>query len=280
MDAFASSVITIEKKGHVATLWLDRPEALNAMGSDFWNDLPLAINELSCDSEIRCIVIAAKGKHFSVGLDIKEMGAALMAGGHGSGSDAPEAEKKNAGTYAMIRRLQDSVSSVEKCPKPVIAAIHGYCIGGGVDLIAACDIRLASSDAVFSVREAKIAIVADIGSLQRLPKIIGMGHVKELAYTGMDITAARAAEIGLVNHAQGDRHAVLAEAHNLAEEIAANSPLAVEGTKAVIDAGDGKTVDEGLEFVAQWNSIHLASNDLQEAMIAFMEKRPPKFTGS
>ena len=175
---------------------------------------------------------------------------------------------------AEILRLQASVTSVADCPLPVIAAIHGYCIGGGVDLIAACDIRLASADAVFSVREAKVAIVADLGSLQRLPQIIGKGHVAELAYTGKDITAERALAIGLVNQVSADADAVLADARQLAAEIAANSPLAVQGTKAVLAAGEGRSVAEGLDYVAAWNAGSLASDDLTEAMAAFMEKRP------
>jgi enoyl-CoA hydratase len=168
---------------------------------------------------------------------------------------------------------------VAECPLPVIAAIHGYCIGGGVDLIAACDIRLASADAVFSVREAKVAIVADIGSLQRLPHIIGKGHVAELAFTGRDIDASRAQAIGLVNDVSADADAVLAGALALAEEIAANSPLAVQGTKAVMAASEGRPVSEGLEYVALWNAGSLSSDDLTEAMTAFMEKRPAVFTG-
>src|SRR5579862_3742034 len=141
-----------------------------------------------------------------------------------------------------VLRMQASVTSVAQCPKPVIAAIHGYCIGGGVDVISACDIRLASADAVFSVRETKVAIVADLGSLQRLPRIIGAGHVAELAYTGKDIDAERAREIGLVNDVFGDRDALLEAARALGSQIAANSPLAVQGTKAVLAANDGHTV--------------------------------------
>ena len=179
---------------------------------------------------------------------------------------------------AEILRLQASVTSVAECAVPVIAAIHGYCIGGGVDLAAACDIRLASADAIFSVREAKVAIVADLGSLQRLPHIIGKGHVAELAYTGKDITAARAEAIGLVNWVSADPEAVL-EAAALAAEIAANSPLAVQGTKAVLAAGESRSVTEGLEYVAAWNAGALSSDDLTEAMTAFMEKRPAVFTG-
>jgi enoyl-CoA hydratase len=175
--------------------------------------------------------------------------------------------------------LQDSVTSVARCPKPTIAAVHGYCIGGGVDLIAACDIRLASVDAVFSVREAKMAIVADLGSLQRLPAIINAGHLAELAFTGKDIGAERAREIGLINDLAGDAENVLKAAYALAGEIAANSPLAVQGTKAVLMANEGRTVAEGLEYVATWNAGMLASDDLTEAVTAFIEKRPPKFTG-
>ena len=162
----------------------------------------------------------------------------------------------------------------------MIAAIQGWCIGGGVDLISACDIRLASADAQFSVREAKVAIVADVGSLQRLPAIIGKGHVAELAYTGKDITAARAEAIGLVNGVSADADAVVADARAMAAEIAANSPLAVQGTKSVLVAGEGRSVAEGLDYVATWNAAFLASDDLKEAMVAFMEKRPGNFTGN
>jgi len=148
-----------------------------------------------------------------------------------------------------------------------------------VDLIAACDIRLASADAIFSVREAKVAIVADLGSLQRLPAIIGAGHVAELAFTGKDIDAERARAIGLVNDLSVDVEGLMKAAYELAGEIAANSPIAVQGTKAVLAANEGRTVAEGLDYVATWNAGMLASDDLVEAMTAFMERRPPRFTG-
>ena len=177
--------------------------------------------------------------------------------------------------------MQRSVTSLADCPKPVIAAVHGYCIGGGVDLISACDIRLASADALFSVRETRVAIVADLGSLQRLPGIIAKGHVAELAYTGKDVTsAARAKEIALVNDVLPDAEATQAAAWALAEEISANSPLAVQGTKAVLRAGEGRSVADGLDYVATWNAGFLASDDLVEAMSAFMEKRTPQFGGT
>jgi enoyl-CoA hydratase len=258
--SFSSDVLTIDVDAHVATLWLDRPEKRNAMGPAFWNDLPLAMGA---------------GPHFTVGLDL-----VAMTGLAGPPGDAPLSMAARArSARAEILRLQASVTSVADCQLPVIAAVHGYCIGGGVDLIAACDVRLASADAIFSVREAKVAIVADLGSLQRLPGIIGRGHLAELAYTGKDITAARAESIGLVNQVSPDPDSVLADARALAAEIAANSPLAVQGTKAVLAAGAGRSVAEGLEFVAAWNAGFLASDDLVEAMAAFMEKRPAVFTG-
>ena len=282
-----SDVLAIERNGPVATLWLDRPEARNAMGPAFWNDLPLAIAELSEDRAVRCVVIAARGPHFSVGLDLKAM-AGLLAGGDGSSgasvADGDGRRPVSAGARAFatrpgILKLQQAITSVAECPKPVVAAVHGYCIGGGVDLISACDIRLASADAVFSVRETRIAIVADLGSLQRLPRIIGTGHVAELAYTGKDITATRAREIGLVNVVLPDSEAAIQAARELAVEIAANSPLAVQGTKAVLRACEDKSVADGLDYVATWNAGFLPTDDLTEAVTSFMEKRPPNFEG-
>ena len=277
--SFSSPVLSLEVDGHVGILQLDRGDAGNAMGPEFWTDLPLAIEALCADPVVRCIVLAAQGKHFSVGLDLKAMAGSLMGTGGGGGTSSQAS--RNASLNRNIRSMQASVTAVEACRVPVIAAIHGWCIGGGVDLIAACDIRVCSDDAKFSVREAKVAIVADIGSLQRLPRIIGAGHVAELALTGKDIDADRAATIGLVNHvAEGGASGALAMARAIADEIAANSPLAVEGTKAVLAANDGRTVAEGLDFVADWNTLYINSNDLVEAMTSFMEKRPGNYTGT
>jgi enoyl-CoA hydratase len=282
IDNFASEVLTIETDGHVATLWLDRPKQLNALGPDFWTDLPQAMDALGVATDIRVVVIAARGPHFSVGLDLKAVSApgGLLASGGTDGSAPPSSmATRGRRARAEILRLQASITSVAACPKPVIAAIHGYCIGGGVDLAAACDIRVASADATFSVRETKVAMVADLGSLQRLPHIIGKGHVAELAYTGKDISADRAAQIGLVNDVATDVDGVLGLAHELAAAIASNSPLAVQGTKAVLATGEDRSVADGLDYVATWNAAALASDDLNEAMVAFMEKRPPHFTG-
>ena len=273
-----SEVFTVERDGNVATLWLDNPERRNAMGEAFWADLPVIVDELADDPEVRAIVLAAKGPHFCVGLDLKTMGAVAGDGG-GAGTGRSSKATGSAAFLRNVKRLQASITAVADCPKPVIAAIHSWCIGGGVDLVSACDIRLASADAKFSIRETKIAIVADVGTLQRLPKILGAGHVAELAYTGKDITAERAREIGLVNDVYPDADTALKAAREMAAEIAANSPLAVQGTKAVLKACENRTVEEGLDYVAVWNAAFLQSNDLMEAMTAFVEKRDPHFTG-
>ena len=273
--AFSSEVLTLEVNGHVATLWLDRPDARNAMGRELFSDLPLAAKEVASNKDIRVLVIAAKGPAFTVGLDLKTMGGNL-----GASSNAKSSAVANSSFYDSILRMQDANTCFAELKIPVIAAVHGYCLGGGIDLITACDIRLCSSDTVFSVREAKIAIVADLGTLQRLPKIVSAGHVAELAYSAKDFDAAYAERIGLVNRVAGaNAEAVLAAAYELANEIAANSPLAVQGTKAVLSANDGRTINEGLKFVANWNALYINSNDLKEAFTAFIERRPAVFNG-
>lgn len=275
---FTSEVLSLEVNDHIATLWLDRPEARNAMGRALWRDLPRAAEVVQSNPSVRVLIIAARGPHFTVGLDLKELGTSLVNGV--DGSEATSRASANARSYQAVRSMQDSITAIANLSVPVIAAVHGYCIGGGVDLVSACDIRLCAGDATFSVREAKVAIVADLGTLQRLPKIVSAGHVAELAFTGKDIGAARALSIGLVNSIHGENaHDVLEGARALAREIAANSPLAVQGTKAVLAANDAHSVAEGLEFVARWNTMYLQSNDLREAMTAFMEKRSPNFTG-
>jgi Delta3,5-Delta2,4-dienoyl-CoA isomerase len=271
---FSSDVLTIDVDGHVATLWLDRPEARNALGRALWKDLPRACAAIEADENVRAVVLAARGPHFSVGLDLKELAGPLV-----DAVPATSAAAANAASYAAVREMQAAVSALADLAVPVIAAVHGYCIGGGVDLICAADIRLASGDALFSVRETKVAIVADLGTLQRLPLIIGAGHVAELAFTGDDISAQRAEKIGLVNAVHDSALDVLSAALELATRIAGNSPLAVRGTKAVLRAANARAIADGLDFVARWNTMYLKSNDLAEAMTAFVERRPPVFRG-
>ena len=201
--------------------------------------------------------------------------------GVGDGGKPESQAVANLRQMEVTREFQAGITAISECPVPVIAAVHGHCLGGGIDLITACDVRLASADATFSIRETRIGIVADVGTLQRLPKVVAAGHVAELAYTGKDIDAARAEKIGLVNDVYPDAGAVLEAAQEMAQEIAANSPLAVRGTKFVLRQSEDLTTEQSLLLNGMFTmATSLQSNDLREAMKAFMQKRPPKFTGT
>jgi enoyl-CoA hydratase len=277
----SSDVVTVDFDGHVAIVWLDRPEQRNAFAGDFWTDLPKIMDALDRDDNTRSVVIAAKGQSFTVGIDLKAFGPTLLNGGiDPSAADQPASDiAKRRATYALVKRLQTTFTSIANSSKPVIAAIHGHCIGAGIDLITACDIRYASQDAIFSVRETRLAIVADVGTLQRLPKIINPGHVAEMVYSGRDYTAADAVGMGLVTKVLPDAAGVLGAAMETANDMAANSPLAVQGSKAVLNGGEGRTVEEALDYVALWNTAFLQSNDLLEAVMAYTQGRPPEFKG-
>lgn len=267
--------LRVERSEHLAEVILIGPSKGNAMGPDFWREMPLVFNELDADPSVRAIIVRGQGGHFSYGLDLAAMGP--VVGPHLMGAQLAGERVK---LLALIEELQRAFESVAACRKPVIAAVNGWCIGGGVDFIAACDIRLAAADARFSVREIKVAMVADLGSLQRLPRIIGEGHARELAFTGKNIDAARALRIGLVNDVYESEAALLDAARAMAREMAENPALVVQGVKRVMNASAGRTVEEGLRYVALWNSAFLQSNDLMEAMQAFMERRPPKFNST
>lgn len=274
---FSSDVLSIERKGAVGTLWLDRPEKRNAMSQDLWKGLPAALDALTQDGETRAIVLAGKGKSFCVGLDLM----ALQGGGSESLAGPLSGAEANLRQLDVTREFQRCITAIAEAPVPVVCAIHGHCLGGGVDIATACDIRLAAKDATFSVRETKIGIVADVGTLQRLPKVVSAGHVAELAYTGKDIDAARAEKIGLVNDVYEDFDATYAAAFAMAEEIAANAPLAVRGTKFVLGQSEDLTTEQSLLLNGIWTMITtLNSNDLKEAMSAFMQKRTPDFKGN
>ena len=264
-------VFEIERTEHVATIWLNNPAKRNAMGPAFWDELPRVMDELVNDEAVRAIVIAGRGHHFTVGLDLKAMSGGIIEGGNGAG-----ARKR---LLDFILKIQRTVTSVARCEKPVIAVAHGWCIGGGIDLLTACDIRIAAADVTFSIRETKMAMVADVGTLQRLPGIIGKGHVAELAFSGDDFGAERALAMGFVSSVHPDQASALAAARALAGRIAANSPLAVTGTKRVLEYCADKSVEDGLTYVATWNAAFVASEDLQEAVTAFFEKRVPTFRG-
>lgn len=265
----------VEKKGHTAWVWLNRPEKKNAMNPPAWKETFPIFEDLDEDDNIRVIIIAAKGKDFNAGIDLVEMIPELPE----LGNPVQSAGQRRSFMKKLLK-LQDGLSCIEKCRKPVIAAVHGMCLGGGLDLICACDIRLASKDATFSLLEASVGMVADVGVLQRIPNIIGQGHAREMAYSCRRISAERAMRINLINDVFENQEELIKEAEALANEIASNSPLAVQASKFVLKYGIGKSVEDGLLFNAAVSNYTIPSNDVATAFKAFTQKKKPEFTGS
>jgi len=275
--ADAYTTIRIDRHQHVAEVVLNTPARLNAMSMKFFYEIKQAFQTLDLDPEVRAIVVWAEGKLFTAGLDLKEAATGVLGGGAGTGGSSAAA--RNYSLYRTIKDLQECFTAIVDCRKPVIAAVHNKCIGGGLDLITACDVRLCAADASFSIYETKIAIVADVGTLQRITPIVGKGMAREMAFTGRFIPAERARSCGLVNEVYPDKDALLSAARAMAAEIAANAPMAVQGVKAVLNYSEEHPTADGLEYVAQWNASFVQSNDVAEAVSAFLEKRPPTFRG-
>ena len=267
-------MITVTRDGHVATVTLDRPAKRNALNPEFWETFPQIIQGLDADLEVRAIVLRGAGTCFSAGLDVPATMPWLPAQPGGP----PDGAARTA-LHRLIRTMQESPTALERSRVPVVAAIHGPCIGAGLDIVTACDIRLASADARFSVRETRLAMVADVGTLQRLPAIIGPGHARELVFTGEDFGAERAAALGLVNRVLPDAEALFEEAARVARAIAANPPLTVQGAKQVLNEAVRYDTDRLLEYVATWNAGHIFTQDLAAAMTAFLTKQPQEFAG-
>ena len=264
-----NSQFKAEVDGHVAWLTMNRPEKRNTMGVNFFKELSAHLASFDQDIAVRVIIIKAEGKSFTAGTDLEEAGSLL------SGQAADEREA----TRRKIIKLQEGITNIERCSKPVIAAIHSHCIGAGIDLISACDIRIASADAVFSIRETPMGIIADLGTLQRLPYIIGHGWFTELALTGRNFTAEEALQMRLITRICSDRDELYAQAKKLADQIAACPPLTVQGVKEVMLYSRDNGIDAGLQYVAQKNAAAMPSEDVIEAVTAFMEKRQSVFKG-
>lgn len=262
--------LRIERDGDVAVVSL----LSSTMPPALFTELGETFTMLSSDAALRAVILRGDGKVFSYGLDLRAAFAAWGPTFSGQGLAAGRTE-----LWRLIRELQATVTAVASCPAPVIAAIHGWCIGGGVDVTTACDLRICTADARFSVRETKVAMVADLGSLQRLPHVIGHAATRELALTGKDIDAQRALALGLVSQVVADRAALDAAARALAAEIADNPPLVVRGVKQILDQVTQPEVAAGLERVAVWNAAFLPSEDLAEAASAFAARRPPVWKG-
>jgi len=248
---------------------MNRPEKRNSMTLLFFDELKAVFEKADEEEDVRVVLLSAEGKSFTAGLDLVEA-ATLWKD--------PTARTRHA-FRKNVQGMQECINALERCRKPVIAAVHSHCIGGGVDVVCACDIRLASSDTVFGIRETRMAIVADLGTLQRLATIVGQGHARELALTGRDFDAAKALQMGFVTHVLPDRETLLEEGMKMAQEMAQLSPITVQGVKETLNFSRDHGIAAGLEYVVQKNAALLPSEDLIEAFQAFMEKRSPSFKG-
>ena len=263
--------LSVSLEHNIAIIRLNRPDKANAMNLTMWHELRKAVDWVDATPAARVAVLEAEGKLFTSGIDLQMM-IGLGAQIH---NDCEGRQRESL--RRIILDLQYTLTSLERCRKPVLAAVHGACIGGGIDLITCADMRYCSADAWFSVKEIDIGMTADVGTLQRLPRLIGDGMARELAYTGRKVEALEAREIRLVNRVFDTREALHDGVMEIAATIATKSPLAVRGIKEMISYARDHTVADGLKYIATWNAAMLMSKDLQEAMMANMAKRPPEF---
>ena len=260
--------LTVAVDGHVARITLDRPDKLNAMNADFWNELPAAVRALDASGDIRAIVIDANGKHFTAGLDLG------MFGTPPDPADVTARVQKAARFRHNTALMQQTFSALEDCRVPVIAALHGGCIGGGVDLISACDLRYASRDAYLTVYEINVGLTADVGTFPRLCKLLPEGIVRELAYTGRRMGAEEGERRGLFNEVLDSKEAALERAQEMAKEIAGKSPLAVHGCKRMITYARDHNTADSLDYVVTWNAGMLHSEEVMAAVTAGKTGQP------
>jgi len=269
MKHFETLAVGLEH--NVATIALNRPDKANAINAQMWKELKDAFQWIDATPEARVGILSSNGKHFCAGIDLEFLMSLNMEVNPMSEGRKQERMKQ------IIEELQATISAAEKCRKPILAEIHGSCIGGAIDLITACDMRYATKESKFSVKEADLAIVADIGTLQRLPTIVGEGVARELAFTARTFDGVEAASIGLINKVFSDEPSLTEFVTKMAQDIAKKSPLTMRGIKESLNYSRDHSVDEGLAAIATRNAAMLLSEDVQEAAMSQMEKRDPKF---
>lgn len=259
---------------YIAHVTMKGPGKGNALGPDFWREAPGVFDDIDANPDVRAVVLTGAAGNFTFGLDLVAMTSELR---YALGAPAMAAERTRF--LDQITLMQRAITSLMTCRKPVVASISGWCVGAGIDIICAADVRVCSSEATFSARAVRIGIVEDMGSLQRLPAIVGEGAARELCLTGEDFGAAKAAALGLVNHVADTPEAALRHAESIAKRIAANPPLTVQGVKHVMNQYAHDKMRESLRYNALWNATFMQSRDFAEAMSAFAEKREPRFEG-
>ncbi len=268
MDQYKEFKVTIEN--HIAHVAFNRPSKANSLNLNAWEEMKAIFEAVHKNVDARVIVLSGEGNNFCAGIDLN----LLMSVNQFSAKC--EARKREQ-LREFIFKLQDCISSIEKCRKPVLAAIHKSCIGGGVDIISACDMRYCTEDAYFTIQEINLGLVADIGTLQRLPKILNPGIMAELAYTGRKVFGPEAKEIGLVNQKYPNKESMMEDVMSIAKTIASKSPVCIRGTKEILLYTRDHSVEESLNYMTAWNASMLLSNDIFEAMAAYMQKREPVF---
>lgn len=261
-------------KEEIAHIVLNRPEKRNNMNGAFWDELPAIIRDIDENARARVIVISSTGPHFCGGLDVSMFASGAVTD---ESTDVARRRQKGANFLNTVSIMQDSFSALEVCRLPVLAAIQGGCIGGGVDLVTACDMRYATRDAFVTIYETKIGMTADVGTFPRIVKLIPEGLVREMAYTGRRVSAEEARDMGLVNRVYDTHEDMLAGVMEIAREIAANAPLAVHGCKRAITYARDHSTQEGLEWIGMWNASMLQNDEIMEAMTARHESRPAEF---
>lgn len=263
--------ITLTVSQHIADIRLQRPEKSNALNAAMWQEIRQVFEWVDTAPEVRVAMLSGAGKNFCSGIDL------TMLSGIQQQISNPDGARSREILRRIILNLQCCLSSIEQCRKPVLAAIHGACIGGALDLVTCCDMRYVTNDAIFSIKEIDIGMVADVGTLQRLPRLIGDGLVRELAFTGRIVDAQEAIAVGLANRIFPSRDSLLAGVWELAATIAGKSPLAIRGTKEILNYSRDHSISDGLNYVATWNASMLLSNDLTESIAAQQTGRPPSF---
>ena len=266
--------VTFERKGFIGTVTLRRPEKRNALSYSLWISLSEAIKKAAQNKEVRVILLKGEGDSFCSGLDLSPANELISFM-----SEKASAEQKMR-LFALIKRIQSIYTELEVLRAPTIAVIQGHCLGAGLELVCCCDIRFCSSDSVFSLPEARFAIITDVGGLQRLPGIVGRGKAREIAFRGHSIGPDEAKRIGLVNEIFDTPEMLFSQADKIAQEIAANSPMAVQGAKEVLLYNEDVSLMRSLEYNAARSAMILPSEDLSEAISSYLDKRDPKFKGT
>ena len=264
----------VETKDDIAHIRMIRPDKANSMIPEFWDELPQIVNQLSDGNDARAIVLSAEGRHFCSGMDLS-----VFADNNDVSvqSNAKHISRQRASFRTTALQLQRTFSCLEESRLPVLSAIQGACIGGGIDMVSATDLRYATKDAFFCIQEINIGMTADVGTLQRMPKLVPEGVVRELAYTGRNMSASEAKERGFVNEIYEDQDAMDDAVLEIAKEIASKSPMAIWGTKQTLNYGRDHSVADSLEYIATWNAAMFDPDDMAEAFMAQTENRDAEF---